>query len=312
MPTDVRTTRNPQVTVVVPTVDRVALLDRCLDGLASQQGVDFEVVVVHDGVPDVEALLARRASDLPLTVVRSPVRPPAPKRNLGWRAARAPIVAFTDDDCQPQPGWLEEGLAGFVDGVELVQGVTSPHPDDAGNEGTFARTLNVPRLTETYPTANLFYRRAALERVGGFDEQFGAAAGEDTDLAWRVLESGGAAAFAADAIVFHAVHPFGFVDHLRSLPRWGDVVLVARRHPDLRRLVHRRWFWKRTHTTAALALVGLVVLPFTRRAGWLVLPHLVRRVRSDGLVAGSQLAVVDVAEVAVMVRGSIRHRALLV
>lgn len=312
MPTDKRATRAPKVSVVVPTVDRIALLDRCLDGLAAQQGVDFEVIVVHDGVPEIEALLERRAADLPLTAVRSSVRPPAPKRNLGWRAARAPIVAFTDDDCHPQPGWLTEGLSGFGDGVEVVQGQTCPHPDDDGNRGTFARTLDVRRLTETYPTANLFYRREALERVGGFDEQFGAAAGEDTDLAWRVLAGGAHAVFAEGAVVFHAVHPFGFVDHLRSLPRWGDLVLVARRHPEARRLVHRRWFWKRTHTTAALALVGLLAMPFDRRAGLLALPHLVRRVRSDGPVVGPQLAVIDLAEVAVMVRGSIRHRALLV
>ena len=307
MPTDA-----PQVSVVVPTVDRLELLDRCLDGLAKQTDVDFEVIVVHDGVPEIEALLERRAGDLPLVPLRSSVRPPAPKRNLGWRTARAPIVAFTDDDCEPQPGWLSAGLANFTDDVVMVQGRTSPHPDDDGNRGTFARTLDVGRLTETYPTANLFYRRDAVERVDGFDEQFGAAAGEDTDLAWRILEGGGQAVFAEDATVFHAVHPFGFVDHLRSLPRWADLALVARRHPEARRLAYRRWFWKKTHTTAALALVGLLATPFDKRAALLALPHLARRVRSDGPVVGPQLAMVDLAEVAVMVRGSIRHRSVLV
>ena len=168
------------------------------------------------------------------------------------------------------------------------------------------------KLTETYPTANLLYRRDAVELVGGFDERFGGAAGEDTDLAWRVLENGGTAVFAADALVYHAIHPFGFVDQLRSLPRWGDLVLVVRRHPGVRRLAYRRWFWKRMHTTAVLAAIGLLAMPFDRRAGLLALPHLIRRVRSDGPVVGPQLAVVDLAEVAVMVRGSIRHRALLV
>jgi GT2 family glycosyltransferase len=240
------------------------------------------------------------------------VRPPAPKRNLGWRTARAPIVAFTDDDCEPQPNWLSAGLAGFADDVVIVQGRTCPHPDDDGNRGTFARTLDVGRLNETYPTANLFYRRDAVERVNGFDERFGAAAGEDTDLAWRVLELGGRTVFADHALVFHAVHPFGFVDHLRSLPRWADLALVARRHPEARRLVYRRWFWKKTHTTAVLAAVGLLAAPFDKRAAFLALPHLVRRVRSDGPVVGPQLAMVDLAEVAVMVRGSIRHRAVLI
>ena len=307
MPTDA-----PQVSVVVPTVDRLELLDRCLDGLAKQTNVDYEVLVVHDGVPEIEALLERRASDLPLVSLRSSVRPPAPKRNLGWRTARAPIVAFTDDDCEPHPGWLAAGVAQFTDDVVIVQGRTCPHPDDDANRGTFARTLDIGRLTETYPTANLFFRRDVLANVDGFNEQFGGAAGEDTDLAWRVLEQGGRAVFNGDATVFHAIHPFGFVEHLRSLPRWADLTLVVRRHPEVRRLTHRRWFWKKTHTTAALAFFGLLATPFDKRAALLALPHLVRRIRSDGPVAGPQLAVVDLAEVAVMVRGSIRHRAVLV
>lgn len=305
-------TETPQVSVVVPTVDRLELLDRCLDGLAKQDAGDYEVIVVHDGVPEIEALLERRAADLPLVALRSSVRPPAPKRNLGWRTARAPIVAFTDDDCEPQPGWLAAGLTEFRDDVVIVQGRTSPHPDDERNRGTFARTLDINRLTETYPTANVFFRRDVLERVDGFDERFGGAAGEDTDLAWRVLEGGGRAAFNAEATVFHAIHPFGFVDHVRSLPRWADLTLVVRRHPGVRRLAHRRWFWKKTHTTAALALAGLLLAPFDRRAALFALPHLVRRVRSDGPFAGPQLAVVDLVEVAVMVRGSVRHRAVLV
>ncbi|MEY2433354.1 MAG: hypothetical protein QOC92_3079, partial [Acidimicrobiaceae bacterium] len=167
----------PQVSVVVPTVDRIALLDRCLDGLAAQKGVSFEVLVVHDGVAAITDLLDRRAGDLPLRAVLSSLRPPAPKRNLGWQTARGEVVAFTDDDCAPQPGWLSAGLSGFTDGVDVVQGSIGPHPDDAGNRGTFARTLEVRQLTETFPTANVFYRRGAIERAGGFDERFGGAAG---------------------------------------------------------------------------------------------------------------------------------------
>jgi len=302
-----------KVSVVVPTVDRVSLLDRCLDGLAAQDGVGHEVIVVHDGEPAIVELLDRRAArgDLPLRAVRVEARAAAAKRNAGWRAAAGDVIAFTDDDCAPAPGWLAAGAAAFADGVDLVQGRIAPHPDDAGNQGTFARTLQVSKLDETFPTANAFYRRSALERAGGFDERFPNAAGEDTDLAWTVLEGGGQAVFAPDALVHHAVHPFGFVDHLRSLPRWGDLHLVLRKHPDVRRLTYRRFFWKRTHPAALLALVGLAGAVVDRRALALVVPHLARRVRRDGPVVGLQLAAVDLAETAVMIGGTIRHRTVL-
>jgi GT2 family glycosyltransferase len=304
------------VAVVIPTVDRVALLDRCLSGVAAQEGdVDYEVVVVHDGDRGVEALLAPWAEKLPsLRVVRIAEREAGVKRNAGWRATDAPWIAFTDDDCEPAPGWLAAAMAasgsGSDDGVELVQGPVRPHPADDHVTGLFKRTLDVPAATDTYPNANLVYARRALERVGGFDPAVWGG-GEDTDLAWRVLESGGRAVWAPDALVWHAVRPATFAQHVRSLWRWSTLALVLRRHPQLRRLLHRRLFWKRSHPSAALAIAGLLVAPFDRRALALCVPLLARRVREAGPRDGVQLAAADVVEVGVMVAGAVRYRVVL-
>ncbi|HEX4868585.1 MAG TPA: glycosyltransferase [Acidimicrobiales bacterium] len=299
-----------EVTVVIPTVDRVALLDRCLGGLARPQAVDFDAIVVHDGDPGVVAVIERWARCLPLRGLRVDERGAAAKRNAGWRAATAPVVAFTDDDCQPTAGWLAAGLAALGPDIDLVQGRIEPHPDDTGVTGVFARTLDQPEPSDTYPNANLVYRRSALERVGGFDESFWGG-GEDTDLAWRVIESGGGVAFAPEAVVQHAVRPATLAQHLRSLPRWATLALVLRRHPQLRRLLHRKVFWKRSHPVALLALVAVALAPFDRRALAAVLPLLVRRTREAGLADGAQLAVADLTEVLVVLAGSARYGAVL-
>jgi len=298
------------VSVVIPTVDRVDLLDRCLAGLARPQGADFEIVVVHDGHPGVTDVIDRWAASLPLRAVRIDERGAAAKRNAGWRAAWADVIAFTDDDCQPTAGWLGAALAALGPDVDLVQGRVEPHPDDAHVTGPFARTLQVSEASDTYPNANLVYRRGALERVGGFDDAFWGG-GEDTDLAWRVIESGGGVVFAPDALVHHAVRPAGLRAHLRSLPRWATLALVLRRHPPLRRHLHHRVFWKRSHPAALLALAGLLLGAFDRRALLLVAPVIARRWREAGPVDGSQLAVADVAEVVVVLTGSLRYRSVL-
>lgn len=300
----------PDVSVVVPTVDRVDLLDRCLAGLARPQGADFEVVVVHDGDPGVQAVLDRWQGLLPLRPLQIAERGAVPKRNAGWRAAGADVIAFTDDDCQPAEGWLAAGLRAMGPGIELVQGVVEPHPDDAHVSGVFARTVEVSEPSAAYANANLFYRRAALERVGGFDPAVWGG-GEDTDLAWRVIESGGTVAFALDAVVCHAVRPADLVAHLRSLPRWATLALVLRRHPQLRPLIHRRVFWKRSHPTALLALAGLLLSLRDRRAAALVAPVLLRRWREAGPADGARLAIADVAEVCVVLAGSARYRTVL-
>ena len=71
----------------------------------------------------------------------------------------------------------------------------------------------------------------------------------------------------------------------------------------LRRHLHRRVFWKRSHPAALLALVGVLLTPLDRRAALLVGPLLVRRVREAGPVDGAQLAVADAFEVLVVLAG---------
>ncbi|MEY2425348.1 MAG: hypothetical protein QOI61_920 [Actinomycetota bacterium] len=305
-------TATPRISVVVPTVDRVALLERTLRGLAAQDLGAFEAIVVHDGDPGVVALLGAWADRLPLRVLEIPERGAVAKRNVGWRAASAPLIAFTDDDCEPAPGWLKAALAAFDDadeGVDLVQGRVDAHPEDAEVTGLFKRTIEVHERYEGFPNANLVYRRSALERVGGFDDAYWGA-GEDSDLAHRVIESGGGVRYVDDALVWHAVRAVDFVDHLKSLPRWANAPLTIKRHPQLRPLIHRRIFWKPAHTTGFVALLGLLLAPFSLKWLALVAPHLYRRMRGAGPRNGAQLAVADIAEVAVTVAGSVRYRTL--
>jgi GT2 family glycosyltransferase len=169
----------------------------------------------------------------------------------------------------------------------------------------------VHERSEGYPNANLVYRRAALERGGGYDDAYGGA-GEDSDLAHRVIESGGGVRYVDEAVVWHAVRAVDFTSHLRSLPRWANAPLTIKRHPQLRPLIHHRIFWKPSHTTGFVALVGLVLAPFNLKALALVAPHFLRRMRRNGARAGAQLAVADIAEVAVTVAGSVRYRTVFI
>ena len=70
-------------------------------------------------------------------------------------------------------------------------------------------------------------------------------------------------------------------------------------------------FWKKAHRTAALALVGLLISPFDRRGLALAVPHVLWRARHRGWKVAPQLAVADVAEVAVLATGSVRYGSVL-
>jgi GT2 family glycosyltransferase len=318
------------VSVVVATRNRSHLLPRLCAALVGQRGVGpYEVVIVDDASTDdtwkrLEDLVT--TSDLALRPLRLSGRSgPATARNAGWQAAEAPLVAFTDDDCQPATGWLASLVAGF-EGADIVQGITMPDPAQEDRRGPFSRTLEVAEEDGYYQTCNIAYRRDLLEQLGGFHEGFRHPTGEDTDLAWRALEAGARTAFVEDALVHHDVRPSSFLVHLGDTWRWEGVVLAVRRHPGLRARFHRRWFWKPSHPPVLLAALGLAAASRPRTtpvrrltALLLLLPYLWYRARVLPLPGGPRrrLAVIplallaDLAEVGVLAIASARYRCLL-
>ena len=312
----------PEIAVVVSTRDRAARLAALIRSLREQtlSRDRFEVVIVDDGSRDGTArLLERATADGELALLAITARQSGRQgagRNRGWRAARAPIVAFTDDDCEATAEWLEEGLRACRENPgAVVQGRTVPHPGERHRHGPFTRTMSVDRLGPFYQTCNVFYPRELLERLGGFDERL--PPGEDADLAWRAFESGAGAAFAADAVVFHAVENLGVRGHLRVARRWTDAMGIFR-HPGLRdEVLTRGIFWKRSHELLVEALAGALLARRFPPALLLALPY-ARHLRHRCLETGAPLALMpyfalhDVLETYTAIRGAIRHRVLVI
>lgn len=315
----------PAVTVVCATYRRPAAVARLLRALAGQDlERPFEVVLCDDGSgPEVLAELRRlvAASDLDVVLLEQPEnRGAATARNVAWRTARAPFVAFTDDDCQPQPGWLSAGLARLEAGASVVVGQVTPDPAQSASTGPWSRTL-VVSSARYFQTANAFYRTADLAELDGFDVSL-VHGGEDTDLGLRLCELRGVQPeYAPEALVLHDIRAGGAWALARmSATRWVDLPLVLRKHPALRStLTHRRVFWKPSHPPTLLAAAGLVLAPaqpwlLALTAPWLWhrtvrAPRSTGRLRRLRLLPGAFL--VDGAEVIACVRGSLRHRTVL-
>lgn len=321
------TPSTPEVSVVVATRNRAARLAALFGSLQAQTlGIErFEVVVVDDASTDethavIAAARERRA--LHLRVIRREASGgPATARNAGWRSAGAPLVAFTDDDCVAAPRWLEKALAAAREHEgAVVQGRTDPIPEEHHLLGPFTRTMRVNRLGPYYQTCNIFYPRELLERLGGFDESYRLPSGEDTDLAWRAIESGRETVFAADARVFHAVNELGPIGRLRVALKWGGSVALFRRHPELRAVhLYRGVFWTGYHYLLLRAMLALLLRRRLPRVvlNWLGAPYLVSLLDRAEARGGRRLLapywlLVDLMEMYAMLRASIRHRTLVI
>ena len=213
----------PLISVVIPTLGRPGLLRRVLDRLDAQTAApgSFEVVVVADAaeerLDEVDAAAAGRGYDARGLSGHRPGASAA--RNTGWRAARARLVLFLDDDVLPEPALVAEHLAwhrahaedevgvlGHVRWADelrvtpfmrwLEHGIQFDYPNIVGVEAGWGR----------FYTANASVKRALVERAGGFEEDALPFGYEDLDLALRMHAHGFRLLYNRAAVAEH-LHP---------------------------------------------------------------------------------------------------------
>jgi glycosyltransferase involved in cell wall biosynthesis len=198
-----------RISVIIPTYNRRRMLEDCLQSVLSQQypASGYEVIVVDDGSADGtrEFLREREAQGLLRAIYQPRNRGPAAARNVGARSASGEILAFTDSDCLVPVDWLArmDGLFAAHPGCAGVGGVQVPirartrverflyakaRLDPQAVMGVYQVTLD--RFVSPV-TNNVAYRKSDFEKLEGFSEAFRFPGGEDADINWRLLESGG-------------------------------------------------------------------------------------------------------------------------
>lgn len=248
--------------VVIPTIGRPSLevlLTRLVSGIECHNTVSpSRPIVVIDDRPTSGQPLAVSPS---IRVLRSGGRGPAAARNAGWRAVDTEWVAFLDDDVVPGPDWtarLAQDLRGLAPDVGASQGrIEVPLPTDRRPTDFERGTAGL--ASARWITADMAYRRAALQRVGGFDERFGRAYREDADLALRVIAAGYRIVEGRRRTV-HPVRPSGPLASVRAQRGNADDALMRRRHgPGWRERIGDgpgRLRWHGLTTTAAAIALG--------------------------------------------------------
>lgn len=214
-----KTIPKPTISVILPTHQRLSLLGRALNALRAQDFSPDQVIVVDDASTDgTAAYLQRLARDWPALRVCTRTRQggPAAARNDGIRQSHGQWIAFTDDDCCPDSGWLGhlvERTQVVEDIVGGIAGAIWPYVPDTWL-GTYIQlslrhqgNLDSEGKVVFLDTANALYRREALEQTSGFDTAFALPGGEDIDLSFRVQAAGWTLQYAPRAVVWHIERP---------------------------------------------------------------------------------------------------------
>jgi GT2 family glycosyltransferase len=225
----------PNITVVVCTRDRPAMLGTCLESLRKLAYGPFEVIIV-DNAPATEAAQdcfnRTVGDDTRFRYVREAKPGLSRARNRGMAEATTRYVAFTDDDVRVDRSWLQAVAAGFARDrlAGCVTGLVVPaeldHPSQLYFDRRFSWASRVDRrvysftsrdgLSALYPYsaglfgtgANFAVDRELMEDLGGFDEALGAGSpargGEELDAFVRVLRAGRTVVYEPSGVVWHA------------------------------------------------------------------------------------------------------------
>ncbi|HWF56448.1 MAG TPA: glycosyltransferase [Solirubrobacteraceae bacterium] len=298
----------PELSAIVCTHNGAGTLATALESLARQTlpATRYEVIVVDDGSTDDTAGVAAAAGARVITL--RPNAGLAAARNAGVSAARGAIVAFTDDDCEADPGWATTLLQAFadpaVDGAGGRVVPDSPNPfvrrfltahnplvplgDDLLESSAAGHRLllyvrrtvlgKVEPRDRLYAVvgANMAFRRELVYELGGFDEEFRFGA-EEEDLCLRAHARPGGAriAYVPTAEVRHWFHD-RVGDSVRRARAYGrGNARRALKHPQTKLIVYPA-------PVAVAALVSAAAL--TRRTGLLAVAALVPLLAYPGWV----------------------------
>jgi glycosyltransferase involved in cell wall biosynthesis len=228
-----------KISVVIPTHQRPLLLLRCLEGLLRQDfpKEDFEIIIVSDGHdPSTSHSLAALPDKIfpRIRYYSLPVKGgPAAARNMGWMLAQSELIAFTDDDCIPNAGWLNAIWSSYEErgkeeiafsGKTIVPIQTIPTDYER----------NMARLAAAeFITANCASTKKALHRVGGFDERFKMAWREDSDLQFKFIMQAIPIVKVENAVVTHPVRKASWGVCIKEERKGMFNALLYKKYPKL-------------------------------------------------------------------------------
>ncbi|MGZ8217159.1 glycosyltransferase [Methylomagnum sp.] len=286
----------PRFSIVIPTFNRPEPLRRCLEALA---GLDYpadryEVIVVDDGGHQpLGGLVTEFQDQLDIRLFRQANAGPGAARNTGAAGAVGDYLAFTDDDCRPEPGWLRAFAARFETrpddllGGRTLNGVSGNIYSEASQVMQawfydYCETRASP--LRFFASNNLSLPAALFREMGGFDTATLRYASEDRELCGRWLARGYAMRYVPAALIRH-------YHHLDSGSFWRQHFAYGRGAFRLRQ---------------ARRKMGLAPLPSDRR--WLLESVFRRPLIGNGLWRGMALATLAFCTHAANLAGYSRER----
>ncbi len=221
---------NPKtISIVIPTHNRVRMLQRLLKSVDALELAPDEVIIINDGSSDqthnfLKEWEKNNHNFISIALNKSKSQGPGVARNMGIQLASSDAIAFTDDDCILHPSWIKSiknsifwerkklaGIGGKV--FHFRRGAVSEYY-------SYHRILEPPKYKQYLVTANACYLKECLLEVNGFNETHKYPGGEDNGLSFKLANQGYTFEFEKNMIVMHDYRTSLF-SFLKTFYRYG-------------------------------------------------------------------------------------------
>lgn len=263
----------PRISVIIPTLDRPQALQACLEALreSDYERDQYEVIVVDDGSPaPLDRVVGLFAEQLDIKLLKQENAGPASARNAGAAIARGELLAFTDDDCLPESGWLAAldrrhcAAPAYLIGGRTINALDENAYSAASQlvmDFVYSHYNADPERAHFFASNNMAIPKKEFFEIGGFDRRFRTA--EDRELCDRWRHAGLCLSYAPDAAVRHS-HDLKLSTFLRQHFRYGRGALHYHRIRAIRRsgkMAQEFTFYQSLPAQIRNSLTGNSVLP---------------------------------------------------
>ncbi|MEW6295727.1 MAG: glycosyltransferase [Candidatus Diapherotrites archaeon] len=210
--------------VIIPMFNGEKTIKKCIDSILNQKiELNYEVILVDDGSTDNTKNIIREkyGKNKKIKLIEQSHAGPAKARNLGAKKAGGEILVFTDSDCEAESNWLKEILKPFKNkNIAGVQGAYKTKQDciiaryvQIEIEDRYEK-MRKEKFVDWIGSYAAAYKKDIFIKLGGFDENFPSASGEDPDISYKMQERKLNLVFNQEAIVYHK-HPESLFYYLK-------------------------------------------------------------------------------------------------
>jgi len=316
-------------------MNRRASLERTLLSLCNQTYpiTDYEIVICDDvkscdGTDQfIEEFIGSHKISIRYFKIQPDLPGPAAARNFGVNQASGRIIGFIDDDCIAFPEWICTAMKILENqNVDLIQGSVLPMYPDFKWINLFKIPRGVIHTQDSgfYVTANLFLKKELFMEVNGFEERL--KWGEDTDLVYRLLKINSRIVFSENTRVYHEMEYLDLISYLKYLRNYSYLPLQVKRNPEIRNHLFLKVFSTKYHIYPLLAFFSFIFYftGFNSLFNVFILISIISygysRVFTDSKIHKYLLrililprnVVIDSVRLYYVIRGSIKHRCLVI